>query len=131
MDRLGSVASFGTLRSVEAVGTPQKKGGDLDDAAIKSYVRAGNAKKAAAAAGKLPNDHAARLDRSLLTAVSPMRTAADAAAAAAADVLDDDEALAWTMKAIDARGQYGHSDNPWCARSAGFRCPCIDVSGVA
>jgi hypothetical protein len=88
------------LRAVEAVGTLQEKGGDLDDA-IKSYVRAGNPKKAAASVGKHLDDHPARLDRSLLTALSPMRAAAFAAAAAAADVLDDDEALAWALKAID------------------------------
>jgi hypothetical protein len=96
------------LRAVEAVGALQEKGGDLD-ASIKSYVRAGNAKKVEAAAGKLPDDHPARLDRSLLTAISPMRAAALAAAAAAADVLDDEEARAWTRVAIDeiTRGATG------------------------
>ena len=54
------------FRAIEAVGTLQEKGGDLDDA-IKSYVRAGSAKKAKTAAGKLPDDRPARLDLSLLT----------------------------------------------------------------
>jgi hypothetical protein len=88
------------LRAIEAVGTLQEKRGDLDDA-IKSYVRAGDTKRAKAAAGKLPDDHPAHLDRSLLTGVSPMRAAAFAAAAAAADVLDDEECRAWAKEAID------------------------------
>jgi len=63
------------LRAVEALGTLQEKGGDFENA-IRGYVRAGNAKKAKAAAGKHPDDHPARFDGSLLTEISPMRAAA-------------------------------------------------------
>jgi hypothetical protein len=88
------------FQAVEAIGILQEKNGEIE-AAIESYVRAGSAKKVKAAAGKLPDDHPVHIDRSLLTALSPMRAAALAAAAAAADVLDDDEARAWTKVAID------------------------------
>jgi hypothetical protein len=85
-------------RAVEGIGTLLEREGDIA-AAIQSYVRAGDYKKASAAAGNLP-DRPALIGPSLLTPVPPARAAAFAAAAASADLLDDREALAWLTDAM-------------------------------
>jgi tetratricopeptide (TPR) repeat protein len=68
--------------------------------AIESFVRANSAEKASAAARHLP-DSRTHIDQDLWTPVPMRRAAVYSAAAAAADLLDDDEALAWCKKAID------------------------------
>jgi hypothetical protein len=87
------------LRALEALGTLQERQRDIDGA-IKSYVRAGMYKKAAAAARKLPEQRA-HIDLRLLKALSHSRAAAYTAVSEAADLLDDEEAKAWIDHAMD------------------------------
>jgi hypothetical protein len=87
------------LAAVRAIGTLQQRQGEVGEA-IQSYVRAGNSKKAAAAARNLP-EQPAHIDRRLLTAVPARRAAAYSAVAAAGDLLDDDEARTWADQALD------------------------------
>jgi tetratricopeptide (TPR) repeat protein len=95
-------------QAVKALGTLLEKQGDVDGA-IKSYVRAGDRKRASSAAGALP-DSPADVESSLLTGVRPSRSAAFAAAAAAADLLSDDEALLWINEAI---AEITNGDDPY------------------
>jgi hypothetical protein len=68
--------------------------------AMESFVRANSAEKASAAARHLP-DSRTHIDRELWTPVPMRRAAVYSAAAAAADLLDDDEALGWCDEAVD------------------------------
>jgi tetratricopeptide (TPR) repeat protein len=87
------------LAAVEAIGRLQERQGNYETA-IQCYTRAGSERRAAAAAAQLP-DREANLSRQMLTAVPNCRAAAYSAAAAAADLMSDDESGMWADEALE------------------------------